>query len=177
MSPGAEPRLVLRRMLAADLDAVVEVERAAHRYPWSADLIRRELDHDWSTVLLALASVEDPTKGQEISRLAGHIIFWLVHDEIHILNVATHPDFRRRGYARAMMLAAEEKGRPRGAALSTLEVRKSNEAALELYRSLDYRQVGLRPRYYADDEEDAIVMLKDLRPREDGSAGEGPTRR
>jgi ribosomal-protein-alanine N-acetyltransferase len=162
MIEPARTRLLLRRMMAADLEDVVRLERAAHRHPWSVDLIRRELDHDWSTVLLAFEQSPEGTTSPP--RLAGHIIFWIVHDEIHILNVATDPELRRRGYGRSLMLAAEDEGRPRGAVLATLEVRKSNEAAIALYRGLGYRQVGLRPRYYADDEEDAIVMVKDLRP-------------
>lgn len=159
----SERRLILRTMELADLDAVVKVEESAHPHPWSTDLIRRELDHTWSTVLLAVEQeMLDGSLAAE--RVAGHIIFWLVHDEIHVLNVATAPEFRRRGYGRALMEACEEKGRSRGAVLSTLEVRKSNDPAIALYRSLGYRQVGLRPRYYVNDNEDAIVMLKEFRP-------------
>jgi ribosomal-protein-alanine N-acetyltransferase len=155
-----KPRLLLRRMLLADLEEVLAVERSAHAHPWSEDLIRRELDHGWSTVLLAVEQGADPS---DRGRVAGHNIFWLVHDELHILNVATHPDFRRRGYGRALMVEAESIGLGKGAALSTLEVRRSNEPALALYRSLGYRQVGMRPRYYADNDEDAIIMLKNFR--------------
>ena len=146
--------MLFRRMTATDLDAVMRIERAAHRRPWSEELVRRELDHDWSIVLLALDEGDDA--------LAGYVIFWLVHDELHILNVATDPFRRRRGVGRSLMLHAEGQGQQKGAVLSTLEVRRSNEPALALYRGLGYRQVGVRPRYYADDNEDAIVMVKDL---------------
>ena len=98
-------------------------------------------------------------------QVAGIIIFWMVHDEVHIRNVATDPERRRQGVGRALMVAAETQGVERGATLSTLEVRRSNEPALQLYRSLEYRQVGLRPRYYADNNEDAIVMVKELSRR------------
>jgi ribosomal-protein-alanine N-acetyltransferase len=152
---------LLRPALAADLPAIVALERAAHKYPWSEDLLRRELSHEWSTVLLAFA--QEQVDGQaSVERIAAHIIFWIVHDEIHILNVATAPEQRRRGYGRALMEEAEARGRAKGAVLSTLEVRKSNEAALALYGSLGYRQVGMRPRYYVDDDEDALVLLKNL---------------
>jgi ribosomal-protein-alanine N-acetyltransferase len=159
----AEPsrQLLLRPALAADLPAVVALERAAHKYPWSEDLLRRELSHEWSTVLLAFER-ERPDGQPAVERVAAHIIFWLVHDEIHILNVATAPEHRRRGYGRTLMQEAEARGKAKGAVLSTLEVRKSNEAALALYRSLGYRQVGMRPRYYVDDDEDALVLLKKL---------------
>jgi len=153
-----ECRLLFRRMQAADLAQVARLERAAHHSPWSEDLIRRELDHEWSTVLLAFSPGD---QGEEA--LVGHIIFWIVHDEIHILNVATDPGQRRRGCGRALMLLAEEQGLGRGAVMATLEVRQSNDPAIGLYRSLGYRQVGVRPRYYEDNGEDALIMTKTLR--------------
>jgi ribosomal-protein-alanine N-acetyltransferase len=144
-------------MTVEDLEAVMRIERSAHQRPWSDDLVRRELDHEWSTVLLILEG-----ESADSESIAGYIIFWMVHDEIHILNVATDPARRRRGLGRALMASAESLGMERGATLSTLEVRKSNEPAIALYRGLGYRQVGLRPRYYADNNEDALVMVKDL---------------
>ena len=143
-------------MTPADLDAVMRIERAAHRHPWSLDLVRRELDHEWSMIVLA----DDGTP--EAPEIKGFVIFWLVHDEVHILNVATDPVERRRGIGRALMLEAEKRGREKGAVLSTLEVRRSNVAAIGLYLGLAYRQVGVRPRYYQEDQEDALVMVKDL---------------
>ena len=100
--------------------------------------------------------------GEGRERVLGYIVFWLVHDEVHVLNVATALEARRRGVGRALMTEAEESGRQRGARLSTLEVRRSNLPALALYRDLGYRQVGVRPNYYAEEREDAIVMVKQL---------------
>jgi ribosomal-protein-alanine N-acetyltransferase len=139
-------------MEPADLDRVMAINRDSFLHPWSEDLMRRELYHDWSTILLAVA--EDPPR----PALAGFIVFWLVHDEVHVLNVAVAPEHRRRGVARALMREAAARGRARGARLVTLEVRRSNEPALALYRRLGYREVGVRPRYYAEEGEDAIVM-------------------
>lgn len=153
--------LRLRRMTRDDLDEVERIELAAHRHPWTRELLARELDHDWSTVLLAVSD----DGGRE--SIFGYIVFWFVHDEIHVLNVATDPVRRRRGAARLLMLEAERLGRQRGAQLSTLEVRRSNDAAIALYRGLGYRQVGMRPRYYSPDGEDAIVMTKSLGPDTD----------
>jgi ribosomal-protein-alanine N-acetyltransferase len=154
MSSPAALSITIRRMGLADLEEVFRIEHAAHKKPWSLDLLRKELDHDWSTVLLAVDQSNDA--------VAGYIIFWLVHDEVHVLNVATDPARRRNGFGRALMAAAEADGQRRGAVLATLEVRRSNEPAQALYRGLGYRQVGVRPRYYADDNEDALVMTKDL---------------
>lgn len=153
---GAPGLLRFRRMLPEDLDRVVDIERDGFRHPWSRDLIARELSHAWSTTLLATA----PGAADEV--ILGFIVFWLVHDELHILNIATALEARRAGVGRALMLEAHEAGRARGARIATLEVRRSNTPAIELYRSLGYRQVGVRPNYYADEGEDAIVMDLDL---------------
>src|SRR5471032_249819 len=98
-----------------------------------------------------------------IERVLGFIIFWLVHDEVHILNVAVTPEARRRGIARTLMAEAEKRAHAANAALMTLEVRRSNQCALDLYREFDYRAVGVRPNYYVDEGEDAIVMVKELK--------------
>jgi ribosomal-protein-alanine N-acetyltransferase len=150
--PGAG--LVFRRARVEDVARVVEIEREGFLHPWSRELIERELGHSWSQVLLAEDGVGGP--------VVGYIVFWLVHDEVHVLNVATALAARRRGIGRALMDAAEDEGRRRGCRLSTLEVRRSNAAALALYVALGYRQVGVRPNYYAEEREDAIVMVKAL---------------
>ena len=151
---GARP--AFRPMRREDLERVVEIEQAAFSHPWSRDLIAHEMSHEWSTILLAV----EPAAGGEA--VLGLVVFWLVHDEVHVLNVAVAPEARRRGTARALMREVERRGLDRGARLATLEVRRSNQAAIELYRSLGYREVGVRPRYYAEEGEDAIVMERDL---------------
>jgi ribosomal-protein-alanine N-acetyltransferase len=149
--------LAFRRAGAADVVRVMEIEKDGFKHPWSRELIERELANAWSQILLA-CDLDSP--GAE--RVLGYIVFWLVHDEIHVLNVATALEARRRGVGRALMAAAENAGRSRGARISTLEVRRSNEAAIALYRAIGYRQVGVRPNYYAEENEDAIVMVKQL---------------
>jgi ribosomal-protein-alanine N-acetyltransferase len=150
-------RFLIRQMTPDDMPEVMEIERVAFTNPWSPDLLRRELTHDWSTILLA---EEELAPG--VRRLLGFSIFWVVHDELHILNVATDPSQRRRGVARQVMDATLERGRQRRCTMATLEVRRSNEAALLLYRALGFRAVGVRPNYYVDEGEDAIVMILDL---------------
>jgi [ribosomal protein S18]-alanine N-acetyltransferase len=155
--PAANGRFELRRMRAGDIPRVVDIEKDGFAHPWSAELLGRELHHDWSTSLVA---TEEGPGGAEL--ILGFIVFWLVHDEVHVLNVAVAADARRRGVARFLMDEAALRGRRAGARLATLEVRRSNEAAITLYRSLGYRQVGVRPNYYVDEGEDAIVMILDL---------------
>lgn len=147
----------LRRARPADVDRIVAIEKDGFLHPWSRDLVERELGHSWSRILLAC---DAGPSGEE--RVLGYIVFWIVHDEVHVLNVATALEARRRGIGRALMAAAEDEGRDRGARLSTLEVRRSNAGAIALYRDIGYRQAGIRPNYYAEEKEDAIVMVKQL---------------
>src|SRR2546423_5780879 len=162
MAVRARPRLEIRRMTAADLEEVMVIERAAFRHPWSPELFRRELEHDWSTILVALEPLTSAS-GRGSERIVGFLIYWLVHDEVHVLNVAVAPEQRRKGVARMLMADTEKRAQQAGAALLTLEVRRSNQAALGLYREVDYRAVGVRPDYYVDEGEDAIVMVKELK--------------
>ncbi len=143
-------------MREEDLARVSAIERAGFKNPWSDELLRRELSHAWSTILLAT----DGAPGRE--EILGFIVFWLVHDEVHVLNIAVAVEARRRGVGRALMDEAAARARRAGAVLATLEVRRSNTSAIALYRALGYRQVGIRPNYYADEGEDAIVMVLDL---------------
>jgi ribosomal-protein-alanine N-acetyltransferase len=153
VDPFSPPALTFRRARAEDVARVMEIEQEGFLHPWSRELIERELGHSWSQVLLA---------EEEGGAVTGYIVFWLVHDEVHVLNVATALAARRRGVGRALMEAAEAEGRRRGARIATLEVRRSNVPALSLYRAIGYRQVGVRPNYYAEEREDAIVMVKAL---------------
>ncbi len=150
----------IRKMEAADLDGVMVVERQAFRHPWSTELFRRELMHDWSTILVGAGRPTSAVPGQPA--VLGFVIYWLVHDEVHILNLAVHPVARRSGLGRRLMVEAIERGRRAGASLVTLEVRRSNFPALALYRDLGFRPVGIRPNYYVDEGEDAVVMILDL---------------
>ena len=154
MTGGEGPVLAFRRMREADLPRVMEIERAAFSHPWSEELVRRELGHEFSTVLLAVDGAD--------GGILGFAVVWLVHDELHVLNVAVAPEARRHGVARAILDQVEARGREQGARVSMLEVRRGNAPAIALYRSLGYREVGVRPRYYAEDGEDALVMDKDL---------------
>ena len=147
----------VRPMTPADLTRVLEIEQVAFRNPWSAELLRRELGHDWSTILVA----EEPGPRGQMT-VVGFVIFWVVHDELHVLNVATAPEHRNRGVARRVLEVTLDQGRRQHCTLATLEVRRSNGAALGLYRDFGFRPVGIRPNYYVDEGEDAIVMVLDL---------------
>lgn len=139
---------------AEDLDAVMEIERLSFRAPWSREVLLEELKRDWAHIDV----VRDAASG-EVVAFAN---FWLVADELHVLNVATHPQHRRQGHATRLLAHMLDIARQRVCRNVTLEVRRSNAVAQRLYRRFAFRAVGVRPNYYAEDQEDAIVMLLEL---------------
>ena len=150
------PDVRLRKMTLSDLPAVMAIEHQAFSNPWSTEMVKKELTQDWSTVLI----VEESTPAGW--QLRSFAIFWLVADEVHVLNVATDQAVQRRGFGRQVMDAVLETGKAQKCRMATLEVRRSNQAALALYTSLGFRAVGMRPSYYQDNREDAVIMILDL---------------
>jgi ribosomal-protein-alanine N-acetyltransferase len=150
----APQSFVIEPMRPVDLDAVMEIERVSFRSPWSRQVFTEELSRDWAHVDI----VRDVASG-EVVAFAN---YWLVADEIHVLNLATLPQARRGGHASRLMAHMIDFARRELCRYVTLEVRRSNAAAMRLYRRFAFRAIGVRPNYYAEDQEDAIVMLLDL---------------
>jgi ribosomal-protein-alanine N-acetyltransferase len=143
----------IRPARPADLDRIMEIERLSFAHPWSRQAFVEELERSFSRLEVLL---HDRT-----GEVIAFINYWVVHDEIHVLNVAIHPDWRRRGLASQLMEHAISTGRRTASRLMTLEVRRSNTAAIQLYESLGFEVVDIRRRYY-EDREDAIVMVLSL---------------
>jgi ribosomal-protein-alanine N-acetyltransferase len=143
-------------MRLGDLDQIMEIERLSFRAPWSRQVFVEELDREWAHV--------DVLRERAHAPVVGFINYWLVRDEVHILNIATHPDHRRRGHAARLIDHVIEFSKRHGCRYLTLEVRRSNHGALRLYRKYGFKPVGVRPNYYVEDNEDAIVMLLELDP-------------
>ena len=153
-------------MRKKDIAAMMEVERACFSHPWSPSLFLQELACSWSrvTIVRPTERAEPPrlAPGQAAPEFAGFCVHWLVADEIHILNIAIHPAYRRRGIAALLLEKALADQVQNAATCATLEVRRSNRAAIELYEKYGFKTIGVRPNYYADEREDALVMLKGL---------------
>ncbi|MFP4597676.1 MAG: ribosomal protein S18-alanine N-acetyltransferase [Persicimonas sp.] len=145
-----DDELMVREARAADFDRILEIEQAAHPTPWARDVFARELDLDISHVWgVAKDSPEE---------IVAFVVFWVVHDEVHVLNVAVDPAFRRTGIATSILQHLAEKSREENASFITLEVRHQNRAAIALYEALGYEIIGRREAYYADTGEDALIM-------------------
>lgn len=136
-------------MRTADLPEVQAIERASFTTPWPPNAYRSELEEN------RLASYLVARVGEQVVGYAG---MWLMVDEAHITTFAVHPGWRRRRIGERLLLAMLDLAVARRAREATLEVRVSNLAARRLYEKYGFRPVGIRPRYYSDDGEDAIVM-------------------
>lgn len=145
----------LRRMRHGDVPGVMDIEKRSFTSPWGAHLFHEEVDRDFSHPVVAV--------DEETGRVVGYIIFWVVYDECHILNIAVDPERRRQGIGEALMRHCEEVARAKRVPYIYLEVRESNRPAIALYKKLGYRFFGLRRGYYTDTKEDALVMAKFLR--------------
>ena len=96
------------------------------------------------------------------------LVLWMIVDEAHIATLATHPEARRQGVAKQLLVKALETAYAEGARTALLEVRAGNEAAQSMYRKFGFEEVGRRERYYKDNHEDAVLMTLDRLPRWNG---------
>jgi len=142
------------------LGAVMEIERRSFPTPWSERAFISELTQNaYAHYIVAL-------RGQ---RVVGYTGMWLILDEAHVTNIAIHPGERGRGLGDAVLLELERRAEEHGCTRMTLEVRPSNAVAQALYRKHGFVSRGLRPGYYSDTHEDAVIMWKDdLNPRKLG---------
>ena len=143
VSPRVEP------MAVGDLDAVQEIERRSFRTPWPAHAYRTELETNRLATYL-VARVD--------GRVVGYGGMWVMVDEAHITTFAVDEEFRRQHVGERLLLALLDVAIARRAHEATLEVRLSNVPARRLYEKYGFRPVGLRPHYYSDDNEDALIM-------------------
>lgn len=166
-TPDAPGYVLARRARAADIDAILRIEAAAHPTTWPRGIFEGELELDYSSVWVfeQPAGFEDAApqhnrdkEAAKPTRIVGFLVFWRVHDEVHILNIAVAPWARRRGIASAVMHAVIDVATENLASFVTLEVRINNKAAISLYESLGFVIIGQRPHYYADTGEDALIM-------------------
>lgn len=127
---------------------VMPIERAGQPHPWSASMFAQELANDFSELELLL--VDDHP--------VGFVVYWLVADEVHLLNVVVDAAARGRGHGERLVRRVISVAEEMGAEQVCLEVRVGNGAAIRLYERIGFRVMGRRPKYYADNGEDALLM-------------------
>lgn len=144
----------IERMRApADLDAVLEIEQASFNNPTTRAWYESELQRPEVCFVYVIRTPDCP--------VAGFCAFWKVHDQIHINNLAIRPEFRRRGLASQLLARVLEEAAMLGAPYATLEVRRSNDAARQLYEGAGFRSTGVRTSYYTNPIEDALILSRE----------------
>lgn len=140
----------IRRMEPGDIPAVVEIDRSSFSMPWPESSYRYEVhDNQASRCLVA----EDET-----GMILAMIVSWMILDEMHIATLATHSQWRRKGIGSQLLRRALDEARAEGARRAFLEVRETNDGAQSMYEGFGFKVTGRRPRYYRDNDEDAILM-------------------
>lgn len=138
----------IRRFIAEDIPGILEVEELSFAHPWSRQSFMEELENP--SAFYWVWEVE--------GKVAGYLGSWFVLDEAQITNVATHPDFRKRGGAKRLIKALLWEMRERKIVSATLEVRPTNKKAQNLYKEFGFTEVGRRIGYYQEDNEDALIF-------------------
>lgn len=170
---------IVEKMTLADVPEVVALEKMIFSMPWSAHAFEHELQYNPMAYFFIVRPKNSDTVQEEehdspkeqrkdtprVSserKIIGYGGFWLILDEAHICTLAVHPDWRRRGIGELLLTHLINQAIALHAAVLTLEVRISNLAAQKLYQKYGFMTVGVRKRYYSDNNEDALIMTTQL---------------
>lgn len=149
-----QPPVVLVPLADEHVADLLEIEGELFPAPWTEAMFRQEVEEKWlSRSFVALLG----------EKIVGYVIAWFLRGEVHVLNLAVTTSQQRKGIARFMLAHIVGLANEEACHLVTLEVRVSNEPAKLLYFSMGFAPVGIRRRYYHDNNEDALVMTKRLR--------------
>ena len=143
--------MMLEKMNASHVAQIAELEKICFSDPWSERSVASELENKLSCWLVVM----------EEERVAGYIGSQTVCGETDMMNVAVHPDHRRKGIAEALILGLIEELKTMESHCLTLEVRASNVPAISLYEKLGFSEIGRRKNYYRNPKEDALILRKE----------------
>ncbi len=135
-----------------DLDEIVAIENVSFPSPWPKRIFEREIEakNSYKRVIRFSGSV------------VAYIVTWTIYDEVHILNIAVHPDFRKIGLGEMLLRDCLSSSLEHELKLVLLEVRVSNSSAIKLYEKIGFKTLSVRKKYYSDTGEDAYVMMYEL---------------
>ena len=150
----------VRAMTTEDIPQVCQIEKDSFTLPWSESAFRSELEDNE----MAFYHVVVPTSNPK--QVVGYGGFWIIFDEAHITNIAIKSDLRGHRLGHLLVETMQQIARLKGAERMTLEVRVSNTNALKLYHRLNFKEEGVRKRYYSDNNEDALIMWCELKTEE-----------
>jgi len=153
--------ITFRPMTLTDVERVHEIDILSFSMPWSERSYRFELTENHNSTVWVAEAARDGARPEVV----GMIVIWVILDEAHVATIATHPDFRGNRIGQRLLAHGLLAAFQRGARLAYLEVRRSNLAAQKMYDKFGFELVGERPRYYKDNNEDALLMtLNNLQP-------------
>lgn len=146
----------LRPMTLEDIPQIIAIEKKSFPTPWSAYAFTCELCDNEFAYYFVLTPAENPAV------VVGYGGMWIITDEAHVTNIAVSPAFRGKKLGELIISGLMELARAKQAVRITLEVRVSNESAQQLYKRIGFVSAGVRPGYYIDTNEDALIMWKEL---------------
>jgi ribosomal-protein-alanine N-acetyltransferase len=142
----------IQEMRKEHIEQALEIEKASFLTPWTKRMFIDEINSPLSYPFVVTTS---ETRGELV---ICYIILWLLIEEVHILNIATHPAYRRLGIAHSLLQFALDVAYKKGGIVYLLEVRRGNQAAIDLYQKVGFASWRVRRNYYADTGEDALIM-------------------
>ena len=159
--PGVDGELIFRSMTLGDIGTIVAIERESFTAPWSEEAFRNELLNNMFAKYMVM---------ERDGHILGYGGMWMVVDEAHVTNIAVRAAYRGQGLGKRLLQELMRTAQWLGALRMTLEVRVTNETAKSLYQRLGFYPSGIRPNYYSDNMEDALIMWAELVP--EGANGE-----
>lgn len=145
--------VVFRQMEVADVEAICAIEQESFNIPWTREAFINELTNNMLAKYMVL---------EVDGVVAGYVGMWLIVDEAHITNIAIASAYRGRGYGEQLMTELAALAQYMGMRAMTLEVRVSNQVAINLYTKIGFENAGIRKGYYSDNGEDAMVMWRNF---------------
>lgn len=149
------------------LTDILAIEEACFSTPWTRKMLEAELSGNPFAHFLMARQESEP--GASVGRVVGYVCYWIVFEEVRLMNLAVIESMRHRGIAKSLVTTALETGLAQAAHRAVLEVRASNRAAQALYEGFGFRQVAVRSKYYTNPVEDAVLM--ELNPIRSGTGG------
>ncbi|HXX73766.1 MAG TPA: ribosomal protein S18-alanine N-acetyltransferase [Nitrospiraceae bacterium] len=138
------------------LSDILHIEEACFSAPWTRKMLEAELTGNRFAHFLLAKQSDMP--GTDSTAVVGYLCYWIVFEEVRLMNLAVLSSVRRQGLARTLVIHALQTGVNQGAVRAVLEVRASNIAAQTLYQRLGFHRIATRPSYYTNPSEDAVLM-------------------
>lgn len=146
-----EDKIIIRLMTMDDIDDIMEIELSSFNIPWSrASFVSELISNKFAKYIIARIG----------NKVVGYAGMWKVLDEGHITNIAVHPEYRQRKIGTGLVEVLLSLAQEIEISKLTLEVRRSNTVAQTLYKKFGFEALGFRKKYYADNQEDALIMWK-----------------